>query len=375
LNQRWYTRRGRELLLAAFSLLFVLLAAEIGLRTADAIRGYGFNSDVRNPLERDIKPLLPFRTFGFDMYRTIDGVRHISSRHQELYPLEKSADTYRIVVFGGSTTVNRPAFEEAGIHYPLVIQSRLQEELPDKNIEVINVSNAAYCTVHSLIELELDVVEWEPDLVILSHNVNDLTSAYWPEPTYDYSNKYSDPHFSVPDLKKIYTPANVIFEHSQLYWFVKYRIEVLRGHVSSDMRRKSYGDTPPRLVTDIFKRNLGTFIEIARANGARVLLGSQPIHPEEKLFNLPMEVKKYNVRMIYPLHDEFLQHHRIFNEAIKEVADEYGVPFLDNDASLAGDDRYFIDFVHYTPEGVKKLGINFAEFILSADSPGMTREH
>jgi lysophospholipase L1-like esterase len=374
LNRAREKSRRREPLLAVLSLVFIILAAEAGLRTFDAIRGYGFISEVRNPLKRDIKPLRPFVTFGFDLYKTVDGVKYISSCHGELYPLNESDDTYRIVVFGGSTTVNKPAFDEAGIHYPLVIQSRLQKAIPQKTIEVINVGYSAYCTAHSLIRLELDVISWNPDLVILSHNLNDLMSAYWPDLTYDYSNKYSDEAFSVPNLKEIYTRSNVIFEHSQLYWYLRNRIRITRGIVGSEMSRISYGNTPPPLVIEIFKRNLGTFITVARASGAEVLLGSQPLQPSEEYFLLHMGAKSYNVRMKYPLHEEFVQHHRILNDAIKEVAEEHNVLYLDNDAGFAGEKQYFIDFVHYSPAGVRKLGNDFADYLLSVNLQRLMRE-
>lgn len=366
--------RRREILLVALSLILMTLVAETGIRTFDAIRGYGFFSDVRNPLARDIKPVRPFKTFGFDLYNTVEGVAYVSSRHGELYPLDKPGGTYRIVVFGGSTTVNGHAFGEAGIHYPLVMQTRLREALPQKSIEVINVGYAAYCTAHSLVQLELDVMSWHPDLVILSHNVNDLTAAYWPGLTFDYSNKYSDEVFSVPDLRDIYTRPNVIFEHSQLYWFIKNRIEILKGNSGTEIRRESLGNAPPPLAVEIFKRNLQTFINVARAAGAKVVLGSQPLEPSEEYFLRHMAVKAYNSRITYPLHEEFVQHHRAFNQAMSDVAAEQGVLFLDNDASFAGDRQLFYDYVHYSPEGVRKLADNFATFLLDAGLHGLTRE-
>ena len=365
MNQTSKLSRRREILLVAVSFVLFLIVAEAGLRTMDAVRGYGFFSDVRNPLERDIKPIRPFKIFGFDMYKAVGGVMYISSRHGELYPLDKTDDTYRIVVFGGSTTVNGHSYGETGLHYPLVIQSRLREALPGKTIEVINVGYAAYCTAHSLIQLELDVISWQPDLVILSHNVNDLMSAYWPDLTYDYSNKYSDEVFSAPNLRDIYTRSNVIFEHSQLYWFIKNRLNILRGNVDTTLERKSYGNSPPPLAVQIFERNLRTFITVARAGGADVVLGSQPLEPSEEYFLRHMAVKSYNSRITYPLHDEFINHHRVFNQAIKNVADEQGVMFLDNNASFAGERRLFFDYVHYSPEGVRKLGENYASLLLN----------
>ena len=124
-----------NLLLLLFSLVFIFLVLELAIRTWDMVRGVGFSSGDRNLQMGSIKPLRPFRTFGFDLYRTDDGVRYISSRHGELYPVSKPEGTYRIVVFGGSTTENRPAFRQQGIHYPLVLQSVLRSALGRDSID------------------------------------------------------------------------------------------------------------------------------------------------------------------------------------------------------------------------------------------------
>ena len=200
-----------KLLLAVSATFAVFFVMEIATRAYDAVRGRGFFSNSRSIVKRDLRP---FRMFGFDLYGKEDGVRHISSRHGEKYPLEKVPGTFRIVVFGGSTTENLVAFNETGLHYPLLLQKKLRERLQRDDVEVINVGNSAYSTVQSLILLELDVVSWQPDLIIVSHNVNDLVSSYWPGFTFDYSHKYSN-EFYLPDFKSKYATHNRILQHSQ----------------------------------------------------------------------------------------------------------------------------------------------------------------
>ena len=62
---------------------------------------------------------------------------------------------------------------------------------------VISVASSAYATPHSLTLLSLDVLSWDTDLVILSHNINDLQAAYMPGFKPDYSHKYQ---LHVPSL-------------------------------------------------------------------------------------------------------------------------------------------------------------------------------
>lgn len=335
------------------------------------IRGDGFSSGRFNLLPKNVKSVLPFRTFGFELYKSVNGVKYISSRHGELYPIKKPNGTFRIVVFGGSTTENKRSFKEAKIHYPLVLQSKLRESLDTKAIEVINVGYSAYATPHSLILFELDVLSWEPDMIIVSHNINDLSAAYWPDFAFDYSNKYGNEFYSIPDYQSLFTPSNVLFQHSRLYWFVHGLMNDLnnkeRRNESGKLQRKSYGNNPPQLAIDIFKRNLRSFVALAKENGIIVLLGNQPLQPSEELFVRHIGHKPYNSIVKYPLHNEFVHHHSIFNEAIRQVSEEAGALFIDNKSKLGENIEYFIDYVHYTPKGVHVLANNYAEFMLSGN--------
>lgn len=350
-----------NLLISVLSLITTILVLEIILRTYDKVTGHGFFTNHRNLISQRIKPAQPFRTFGFKLYKNKKGVKYISSTHRELFPIKKPNGTFRIVVFGGSTTHNGFSFKKKKIHYPLVLQSELREFFGTKEIEVINVGFPAYATPHSLILFQLDVLSWAPDMIIVSHNVNDLLAAYWPNFTFDYSNKYSHDFYSIP-YKSTLTFSNLLFQHSQLYWFVGDRID--RVINSRELQRKSYGIKPPQLAIEVFKRNLRSFVALAKANKIKVLFGNQPLQPTEEYFLLHMLDKPYNSTVIYPLHNEFVAHHRAFNKAIRQVAEETDVLFIDNESKLGDNKEYFIDFVHYTPKGVTVLANNYATFLI-----------
>ena len=355
-----------NLWLALIALLVTLLALEVALRTIDAARGNGFFSSSRNSLGRARSPLIPFRTFGFELYQERDGVRYISSRHGELYPLEKPEGTFRIVAFGGSTTENMDTFLSDGLHYPLALQSLLRQRFRRDDIEVINVGKSAYATPHSIILLELDVLSWEPDLIILSHNINDLSVGWWPDFRFDYSNKYSHPFYGVPDYASSFTFANVVFQHSQLYWGVKSRLANISAQ-RSKMRQKSYGDKPDIPTSQVFERNLRSFVTLAQSHGIQVILGGQALYPAEEFFTRHMRSKPYNDKVVYPLHGEFVKHHRSFNRSMAKVAEDVEAWFIDNDALMGGKEEYFGDFVHYKKAGIEKLAENYAGFIVAND--------
>ncbi len=355
--------RRQNILLSLFSVVFALLLMEIGIRIFDMMNGRGFFSSHRNLVDAQVRSSIPFRNFGFQLYVKQDGQRMIASRHGELFPIKRPEGTLRIVVFGGSTTENGYAMREAGIHYPLVLQRELSAALPGRNIEVINVANSAYATNHSLILLMFDVLSWEPDVVIMSHNVNDLIAAYWDDFAFDLSHKYSHTFYNAPGAEDRYTLSNILFQHSQLYWFIRERLR--RPDTARPLRRESMGREPPPVAAAVFRRNLRSFVALARHNDIRVVLGSQALLDTEEAFLRHMAVKPYNDVITYPLHEEFVAHHRRYNAIMKEVAEAEGAVFVDN-SRLDNQQAYFIDFVHYTPQGVEALAASYAGSLLDA---------
>lgn len=349
----------RLLFLSILGTLFVL---EIGLRAFDAVRGHGFFNSRRSELATPLRPTRPFRGYGFDYYQVRDGATFISSRHGELYPLQKPEGTVRIVVFGGSTTVNARAFREAGVHFPLLLERTLRSR-SDRHVEVINVANSGYATPQALSVLTLDVLSWAPDVVILSHNVNDRQAGYWDDFQLDYSHVYSHPFFSVPDYRSRYTLTNILFQHSQLYWLLRDRIRSLAPPTYPPLERRSYGMEPTAAAVEVFERNLGSFADVALANGIEVLFASQALEPSEEYFCTQLCKQPFNDVVTYPLHDETLAHHAYYNGVIERVAAEKGIWFLDNEAHLGGRRAYFRDHVHYSVRGVEALADNYADFL------------
>ncbi len=352
-----------NLLTAAASVGFILIVLEVTVRGYDVVQGAGFFSGRRNQVADHFDTVRPFRTFGHDLYEMVNGERFISSTHDELFPIKKKKGAFRIVAFGGSTTVNQHAYEEEGIHYPLIVQEKLRKAFNRDDIEVINVANSAYSTPHSLILLELDVISWKPDLVILSHNTNDLSASYWPNFTYDYSNKYSHKFYATPDYESVYTIPNILFQHSELYWFIRERVKTTLESTSR-FRRESLGMEPLPAAREVFERNLLTFAAIAKANKIPIIFGSQPLEPSDEFFLKIKKYKPYNDKVIWPLQDEFVNHHRTYNMVIEKTAKETGAMFIDNNAMFGGKREYFYNYVHYLPVGVRKLGEQYADFII-----------
>jgi len=348
---------GGRLLLGLGLALALGAAAELGVRTYDLLTGHGFAS---GRWARSHRPVRPFRQFGEDLYVTRDGQRFISSCHGELYPFEKPAGTYRIVAFGGSTTHDVEAFEAAGIHYPLALQRRLRTDTGREDIEVINVGFSAYSSAHSLVLLALDVLSWQPDLLLLSHNVNDRSAAYFPDFQPDYANKYGHPSFLGPSADEIGL-LDVLFRHSAAWGFLR---DLQRHLGQAPIRYGDYEAAPPAEALAVFARNLRSFATLAHAQGIDVLFGSQPMHSDPRRSAQHLQFKPYNDIVLYPRPEIDLAHQRAYNAMLAQVAAETGSGFVDNATAMADVDAWFTDHVHYTPQGSEEIARLWAVAVL-----------
>ncbi len=107
-------------------------------------------------------------------------------------PMKKDRGVFRIVTVGGSTTLNQRPFSVSGVDYALALEMLLNRHTGKEiRYEVLNAGSDAYSTAQSLINIEFRLVQFEPDMIILMHNINDLTANYFGNGvTGDYSNKY-----------------------------------------------------------------------------------------------------------------------------------------------------------------------------------------
>lgn len=340
----------RNIFFVLVALVLCVIGAEVALRFHDLSRGQGFVTG---------QIIKPYRIFGDPV--TVVGEKgqlQIRSRHGALFPSDKLSGVVRIVTFGGSTSVNNAVYAEHGFHYSSRLQQRLNAQFPDETFEVIAVANQAYATTHSITQLAFDVLSWDPDIVILSHNFNDLTAAYFPAFLPDYSHKLSNKYYNM-------TWSKYTCRMSRLCRLIAARLQLL-GLTGHDVRHRAYGPEPPALAQEIFERNLRSFVTLARDNGIQIVLGSQPLERIDQAdFDHDMAVKPYNDVVIYPPVDEFISHHKRFNTIIETTTRRMGATFVDNDKVFAGDSRYFKDFIHYSKAGVERLAANYETAIIA----------
>ncbi|MCB0406223.1 MAG: hypothetical protein KDD51_15690 [Bdellovibrionales bacterium] len=282
---------------------------------------------------------VPFYASGPDKIRTHFG---------EEFALKKKPGTYRIVSFGGSTIENYSLFQTAGKTFATSLDHVLKTSSTQPT-EILNVGFAGYTTAHSLILLNLHVQSWEPDLLLYSHNFNDLTVMYYPNLVPDYSNMLSLPYFS---QARHPNPLASFLQRFRL-------TEGLARKLPTPIHYSAQTSFPYETAQQLYRRNIESFLTIAKKNRIKTVLVTESILNNPSRFEATMKAQPYAEAATFPPYEKLVEHHRWFNNILKEYADPGSVYVLDAASSLEEHPEYFSDFIHFNKEGLDA----FAEMV------------
>ena len=101
-------------------------------------------------------------------------VKNVPESIQDVFSIKKRSNTFRIFVLGGSSAAGYP-FMPLG-SFSRYIRQRLEQNYPNENIEVVNLSLTAVnsFTIRDLIP---DVLEQKPDLILIYAGHNEYYGA------------------------------------------------------------------------------------------------------------------------------------------------------------------------------------------------------
>jgi len=283
----------------------------------------------------------------------------LQRRPQDLaaqYPIQRPPGGLRVLALGGSTTRNRtlPPAER----YCAVLEELLARRYPGRTVEVLNAGQDWWTTKHSLINYVTYAHQWQPDVVVVMHAINDL------------GRSFSHPNFALGPYDDMwgnyYAQAingarGLSFEGSLL----KYRLRFLAQAWYSTLR---FEDTDFPLAhyrsMGPFRQNLGRIVDRVRDDGARVVLVTQPFlykdrMPAEELDTLFAAYEFLEgtgrLRARHASTASLARAMEAFNQVVREVAAEEEVPLAEAARAMKKDLDVHIDDVHYTPAGARQL--------------------
>jgi lysophospholipase L1-like esterase len=235
-----------------------------------------------------------------------------------------------VIAVGGSTTANERSFKINGVDYPLALEKKLSESTREVSFEVLNAGGSAYSTAQSLINIEFRLIEFDPDIILLMHNINDCSVNFFGNgATSDYSNKYLKPHFLSPSLQGTLSLSGFL---TQSRFLTRFGLPQLLENKNDALNPDADYVSGIRF----FRRNIATIAAICIQNDIQLVLLSQPYSMKPHAF---------------VSESAFFAYHQV----IIEIAREQEIEFIDMFSEFGHEDRFFLDEFHYSPEGIERF--------------------
>src|SRR5439155_17544482 len=104
--------------------------------------------------------------------------------------------------------------------YPFKLQALLQKRYPSVRIEVQNAAVPWYATPHMLINYQLRVRQYKPDLIITMEAINDLYRSFSPS-WWAYGDfKYDYSHYLGPYIRFLGPRVEALSQADRWNWLV-----------------------------------------------------------------------------------------------------------------------------------------------------------
>lgn len=348
------TNRTKGVIFGLILLLVTLALVEGALRVAQFAR-FGTPLTTLLPNYRDRRFVQsPFLVFGPRIDWQIPGkpnpeLAYFNSQgfRTREHVGAKLPGQLRIIAIGGSTTED--VWNEDGLHWPLWLERQLASK-GSSDVKVYNAGMSAYSTAHDLIRLSFDVLDYEPDIVVMMHNINDLIVNYYAA----LDGQDVDPHYRAAFGQKSYTGD---IDHGDVV------VSRLANAVRSRWVEATQADKIVPVTYSIdkgrqyFQRNLRSIHALVADRGSQLVLLTMPVCDSEEIYR---EVELHGRRQFSaPLPSDFrrfLQDFEAYNEAIRQVAAARGIPVVDMARLFGGNREMFSDFVHYNARGSQNFG-------------------
>lgn len=297
---------------------------------------------------------------------------------------EKPPGVYRIVTTGGSSVYGQSESSDEAV-WSRRLETLLEEARPGLDVEVINGGCLGWTSFEMLINLEIRMIDFEPDLVVVYEAVNDMRAALYSQggPT-----QRDNTHWRAVWPVDRPSALEAWFEGSGLRSYLVWR-RYFTGYVGqrADLgywamrnytgRRgvKLYcgGDDPwgpgevPETGFASYRRNLESLVAVAGAAGARTMFATQALM-EWDFFDADGNEKRECARTQ-------IESFRRIQEIQREVARETGAVLAETAREIEAADarafaetgeRLFYNDVHPKDAGSEVIAREVAKAVLAS---------
>jgi hypothetical protein len=270
--------------------------------------------------------------------------------------IPKPKGLFRVVLLGGSTTFD-PELQYDDT-YGRQLELALGKAIAPRLAEVQCAAVSAYNSEHSLIRYAADAIDLDADVVLVMDSINDLYLNTFRPFRRDYG---SYPGVGPQHLHQGFRDRTHLVD--TIGFFTRYVL-------FSDFRRPDdfrANDVVPDL--EPFVRNLRSILVLGRSRGQRVVFCTLPHRfrldgPEADRVLGEAALRNFFNGAPLPGFVWFSRYMVVFNDRIRALATEEGLPVLDFQRDVPPTKELFIDEMHVTPRGARLEAELATKFLL-----------
>lgn len=322
-------------------LIVLFLAAEGAVRVRAWLKYGQANVRIEDTYRFDEKTGLRTPKPGYSTSRIT--INSLGFRGPEFEPV-KPAGTYRIAFLGGSTTYCAEVSSNEATWPHLVVEA-LKQAHPDRTFDYVNAAVPGYTTIQSLKRFESEVAALGPDLVVIYHASNDLSSN---------SRKAANALGWAGDRGD--RGLSWASQWSLLIYLVEknLRILALREAGDDDARKVRIS---PEAIAQPFEASLRDLIQLVMASGAKVALAtfSTRVRADQTPDEQQKAVETNLYYMPYMTVGGLIDSYSAYNEVIRMTAEKEGATLIEAADAIPGRGSHFVDSIHFNDQGAATM--------------------
>jgi len=354
-----------SLLLSVLPLIWIIITTEVVLRIpTNGLRSSKELLDMSIPFELSSFSRHQLGRFDHE-WKDLNGNRKAVIRNGyrgDPFTFEKKEDEIRIFILGGSQVF------DIGNGYRKDWPHRIQESLHNRgftNVNIINAGTPGHGSWDCVGRLWSEIHMLSPDYVIICNSWNDIKYFHVLSPEYSLLKKYPGM------INATHKPSNkliTLLERSKIYIALKQLKNRklisqlgLEGKIPPDVNLK---ETYGKWGVDQFKLNLEIFINICKDRDIVPVLCTQPrLVSKENTESEKKLIARCSVNTVRISHESLCKAFSDCDSVILDISNKECVPLLDLSKSFTGIGVLFVDPVHLTEIGSKRIAEYSADFI------------
>jgi lysophospholipase L1-like esterase len=332
--------------------VLLTLLAEGAVR-ARALLKYGYIWGVESTFEydKDIDLRLLKADTEFGPIRT----NSLGFRGPEI-ERSKRPGRVRIAFLGGSTTYCAEVSSNE-VTWPHLVWKAVSTAKADREFDYVNGGVPGYGTKASLKNLQFRVADLDPDIIIIYHATNDLSTNSF------VAARNQGIVEQRPAKRRLW-----LSDYSLLAHLVETNLRIIRTQQSANAAIGTLEPVAEELAVP-FREHLTKLVEASKQEAELVVLVtfSSQMRREQSVDEKNNAAASSLYYMPYMSPDGLIDAFAMYNNVIRDVAREQGALLVEAELSIPGDSIHFNDSVHFKDAGSRLLAERVADVLLASD--------